>query len=469
MNSSNPSSSSNDAIDGNERFMSNFSVSLIHKILLTDPVDFPNLTMNGLPKPKQVYFYKFVKDRHFPLSGDDNNYQHSATNFEEQISKTMYRAYTDMVIKEMEEVETSYKPLQNNILEIHAMLRSLIPNRPDLHSYLKDEDVVNGDFGSFYKVADILIKVGDALCMLESEYRAETTKQWMDILLLAKDRKAYSADEEYFTDQKEASYLPFLNDVKQNVQIAKPSFDVDGDGQDVDQEISMSYTAFALASVTFLHYKAELCQAETADFQLGHILAPRIHQMGKSFIFKKFQEHFGLLDSTQSNGGDNDMESRVSNTKTWLKEMIESSQCTIDELLASEEKRGNVLLQMGWVDNILFRSPRSVNDEGESPQLLLPEVLWLDTAAIRDIRMTTKVAVVGSVLALHAASTAGVSDNAFKIDPLDSIIELCRVNLTAAMRDRKVGSQELYENNIGQAVVDLAKGMCLISCVGGIL
>jgi hypothetical protein len=443
--------------------MSNFSLSLIRKILLTDPIDFPQLTMNGLPKAEQMFFHEFVRKRGFPIiheHGDRHNQNNDnnniAINLEEHISQTMHRAYIDMMLNEMEQdSKKTYKPLQNNILEIHSMLRSLIPNRPDLHSYLNDEDVVNSKMDSYEEAVDFLKQVGNALCMLESEYRAETTKQWIDNLLCTK---------ESFVNSTNSSNDDSINEAKFRIQILKPKLSGEEANNGDNSRtflFSMTSTSFALASTSFLHYKTELCQAETADFQLGHILAPRIHKMGNEYLFQKFKEKFNLDINDVNSSNHEELESKLPNTKYWINEMIENSSYTSNELLLSDEKRGHVLLQTGWIDNVLFRSPRSVNDEdtqSTGTQLLLPEILWLDSTTIHSVRMTTKLSVVGSVLALHAASAAGVNDSIFKRYPLDSVIEESRVTLTTVMGDRNVGSQEIYEKNIGDAIVHLAKG-----------
>lgn len=62
-------------------------------------------------------------------------------------------------------------------------------------------------------------------------------------------------------------------------------------------------------------------------------------------------------------------------------------------------------------------------------------------------------------MALHALSTAKVKDLALKKDPLDAVIENCRKKLASAMSNRGVGSQELYERNICDAIVDLARAL----------
>ena len=446
-------------------FMSNFSLNLIHKVLLTDPRDFAQLTMNGLPKPKQVFFHTFVQNRGFPLTSHNNDNlvttSSSSSSIEEQLSKTMHRAYNDIILNDIQNVQKSYKPLQGIILEIHSILRSLLPNRPDLHSHVKDEDVINNEMDSFEKVGTVLKIVADALCMLESEYRAESTKQWLnDILLVEISNCKNRNDTEQGVEEGDTETL-FIKETTQKLEISKPMDSEGSDNNDNnDDTFSMTHVSFAFASAAFLHYKAELCQAETADFQLGHILAPKLNKMGKDYIKQKFNEQFNLIRSDNRNGNDGDLESNLPNTIKWIQEMTQNTSNSVDELLASEELRGNMILQTGWIDNILFRSPRSVTNEGDtssSAQLLMPEVLWLDSRTIQSIRMTTKISVVGSVLALHAASAAGVSDNVFKQNPLDRVIEESRIKLTRSMEDGSL-RQEDYENNIADAVVNLAKG-----------
>lgn len=536
-------------------FMSNFSPSLIHKIMLTDPTDFPNLTMNGLPKAKQISFSKFVIQRGFPIvplaqdsnsstndqidtnnittnatTNENNAIQQSLSNLsisneggnqnnelsmEEQIAQTMHRAYNDMILHQMDQPntttttdkeeedtngnnstsKTTFAPLKSILLEIHNLLRSLIPNRKDLHhSILNDQELINDTIlfdTSFDHVCQYIKKVSDALIMLESEYRSETTKEWRDLIL-----------NHVMIHWKGEDDMNSANDDK--VSIVSNHSNSDNTATTTAStsivKFTMSPKVFALASTTYLHYKAELCQSETADFQLAHILAPKIHTFGPKYLYRIFCQKFGIENSLADNDnnvdGDVDVETlkeKLPNTKFWIEEMIQNTtSLTREELMSSIEKRGYVISQTGWVDNVLFRSPRNVNDEdintsatssttstqssepppnsnttsttttSSSSQFLLPEVLWLDMRSVRDIRMTTKMAVVGSVLALHATTAARVNDSVIKQDPLDGPIDECRIQLANAMaNNRNIGSQEEYENGICQVVLQLARGSYL--------
>jgi len=194
---------------------------------------------------------------------------------------------------------------------------------------------------------------------------------------------------------------------------------------------------------------------------LGHILAPRIAALGKDYLLHLFEKRFGKI---ANNGGDSvcNVNGSVDNggivssdihveinanvapyVKTWLEEIVNEGEYDREELLASEEKRAEALLQTGWVENILFRTPRQINavadddddDDGESQARIgtqtpfyMPEILYLDIQAIRSIRMTTKMSVVGAALVLHVSALAGVPDATvrLKADPLEGRLEESR-------------------------------------------
>ncbi len=592
--------------------------------MLTNPVDFPKLTMNGLPKAKQMSFLNFVHQRGFPInregppsssssssstdddtpavienaiqqalqnvsivgsspfsSTDDTNHsnhhnhnhhnrnengegagnilaEEGGLSMEEKIAQTMHRAYNDMILHQMQQQHheendassdltattttnttnatnattatkpiTNFQPLKSMLLEIHTLLRSLIPNRKDLHSILDDEELMtNTTFDtSFEHTCHYLLKVCDAVSMLESEYRAETTKQWRDEILRPILRKINNDDD----NDPRMITIQMYNSQEQQEQQQQQQ-------QQQQPQFKMSKAAFTLASTTYLHYKTELCQSETADFQLAHILAPKIYTLGSKYLCQIFLQKFGFdigrnddvpsSSTLMSLGGSSDdwmeripnldgdtLHGKLPNTKLWIEEMINNSTtstiCTKEELVSCQEKRVQVIKQIGWIDNILFRSPRNIqSNENEiggsdssttdtttsniqssstspsspptsssSNPFLMPEVLWLDMKSIRDIRVTTKMAVVGSVLALHAITAAKVSDVIIKQDPLDDHIDECRLKLANAMmgggsrsNDSRrsggggidVGSQEEYENGICDVVLDLAKGSFVV-------
>jgi len=505
--------------------------------MLTDPLDFPKLTMNGLPLPPQIYFSAFAKQSGFltklsntgttssslsspspslsqspSIEPNASNVSiNSSTSIEHQISQTMHRAYHNMLLQKMQS-QKSYKAIASIILEIHAMLRSLIPNRADLHNVLDDEKIVQCSFSTFHESLKHVQATGEALSMLESEYRSITTKQWLNSLMdIPNGTSSVSGENEnvgqeniFQTEQYETITLSSLeNEEEEGINNV----------HEVEQ-YKITYPSFLLASVAYLHNKVEVCQTEIGNFKLGHIIAPKVQSLGKEFLLLKFQEQFGNLQILNQNhhecnsndvdeGDENSnlqhLKSILPNTQTWIEEMIQEladdDYDTLHQLLSIEEKRGEILLQNGWIDNILFRSPRSINDAEHRRQelgtatatvtdenddsvadnndadvdvdgsngragaksFLMPEIFWLDMNSIREIRYITRISVVGSVLALHATTVAGVNGNVLKTDPLNGRIEDCRKDLAKAMSNRMVGSQDIYERNIGDVVLDLAK------------
>jgi hypothetical protein len=528
MASSSPSSTSDEEKDHAE-FMSNFSPSLVQRIMLTDPIDFPKLTTSGLPhESKSTNFTSFAKERGFipsrpavataaTTSGtgsrDDGggiadietaasnlsiSSSASAMTVEEQISQAMHKAYNNVILEQMrggtghdeaddDTIEAkdktndsiNYQPLQSIILETHSNLRALVPNRKDLHNHLSDQDVMQqqqnqptGALKNFTTVLNHLNKIARVLFHLESEYRHETTKDWIRIASSSSVTAAAAASASASTELGGENDCDVHDkDFTITIQIQSPHDEnVDGDDHHRDEsgnsnnppyyEQTMDLATFALASSAYLHSKAEICQTDVADFQLGHILAPKIHALGKKYLLHRFEQQFGAVAAVAVEEEEDKLFSIAPNTKTWMEEIIQNSSYTIEELNSSDEKRGSALLQTGWIDGILFRSPRSANvdeTQASSPPFMIPEVLSLDISSIQQIRMTTKMSVVGSVLAVHATAVAGVSGALLKTDPLEHSLEQCRLALGQAMGNRKVGSREIYESNIGNAVLKLAQ------------
>ena len=248
--------------------------------------------------------------------------------------------------------------------------------------------------------------------------------------------------------------------------------------------VTLPAARFVIASTRYLHTKADTCRQEVLDFRLGHMLAPRIHVLGKGYLRSLFRNQFRCLFATgDDHGGDGTnadtaaIAGSLPNTKAWVKEMVEKQpHDSVEELATSEEKRAETLLIVGWVDNVLFRNPRSVDSGDSDPNddtgggggvaaspFLVPEVLAMDLESILWIRNTTKLSVVGSALALHATAVAGVGGGVLRADVGDGgvvgrRVEACRVRLVHAMGNRSVGIQDLYERNVGDVVVYLARG-----------
>jgi hypothetical protein len=204
---------------------------LVHRILLTDPSRFPTLTVSGQSQSdKTPTFDDFCKD----LSPSSN----------QSVENTMKRAYRER-ITEMVDTSRDIKPLQELLLELHKAARSLVPNRPDLHSVLKDEEVRKTK--SPKQLLPHVVAAGDALSRLESELRSETTLQWL--------QKAKSDDTRKL-------------DLKPTIE-------------------------FLVTSMLYLMLKVETCHQEKQDFFLGHVLAPCIYIQGSDFERQAFEAKYG--------------------------------------------------------------------------------------------------------------------------------------------------------------------------------
>ena len=148
-----------------------------------------------------------------------------------------------------------------------------------------------------------------------------------------------------------------------------------------------------------------------------------------------------------------------------------------EELAQSEERRVTALQTSGWVNLILFQTRGEVSNEEDTgvngdnydgadaedevdeqqPFIHVPEILQFDVANLRSIRSTTRMSVIGSALALHACTVAGVGDAVLRRDPSTEKINRCRHNLIEAMSGREVSSQQAFEEDVASAVIALAK------------
>lgn len=295
-----------------------------------------------------------------------------------------------------------YGPLLEIIQEMHQNLKSLVPSRTDLHQLLNYGQELQSHLQTFPGVLNLLLDIAEKLLVLESEDRSGTTQQWLD---LARGEAAAAALD---VDQADGT-----------LTLTIPSKDEDEDHYEQDsisqQEVHLLRKEFIIASTVFLHDKIEQTQTDIADFQLGHILAPKIHALGKEYLKHDFETRFNVTkDQLLSDLNlHHDAESElniVPHSRTWLKEIVEACNIHTEELLRSGEKRRDALLQTGLVDNILFRSPRSsssleggdtIGEQNASP-FYMPGKFYLDITSVRAIRMSTKISVVGSALALHA-------------------------------------------------------------------
>ena len=95
-------------------------VKLVHDVLMSDPSDFSSLAPQmKRPTPEyQEFCSSLLHDAVDPVN-------------------VMKRAYHDNLVETVERTQ-NYQPLKGFILELHGAIRSLVPNRPELHSLLDD-------------------------------------------------------------------------------------------------------------------------------------------------------------------------------------------------------------------------------------------------------------------------------------------------------------------------------------------
>ena len=459
---------------------------------MTPPSTFSSLTMNGQPRSSSLTFVTALTKQgfHGKISHLSNgNIDQSSTgdkpygtvgtpqqSMENTIAQTMRKAFYDAVLCQITQNKQQindngndsqpclYAPLLEIIQEIHQKLKLLVPNRKDLHQLLNYHGKeLQSRLETFQGVLSLLLNIAEKLSLLESEDRSASTQQW---LVLAKGLQ----------NKKE---LEDADQVDGALTLTIPNRDDDDDGACAyaseetleRQEFKLLCKEFILASATFLHDKIEQTETDIADFQLGHILAPKIHAFGKEYLKRDFETRFDASEDKLLLGMDHDTDKGtnvdvdlVPHSRTWLKEIVQT--CTIEkeELLNSEQKRRDTLLQIGWVDNILFRSPRRASsvEPGEtigehSAPFYMPEMLYLDIMSVKAIRTTTKISVVGSALALIASSIGGTEQAASMLrqDPLEPMLQDCRHKLIRAMGNKTVGSQEIFERGVGDAVMEL--------------
>lgn len=344
---------------------------LIHRVLLTEPSQFSSLTVSLKAHVNNTPMFEDFCDALKPSSN-------------QSVEDTIKRAYRDKVCDDVSTTR-SIQSLQQLLLELHQVLRSLIPTRTDLHSMLKDDEVQKTT--SPEQLLPFVVEAGEALSQLESELRSESTEKWV--------QKAQGLGT---MDEKTA-------------------------------------IEFLVTSMLYLMMKAEMCDRDKQDFFLAHVWAPRIHNQGRDFERQAFQARFGTFED----------KSTAPLTRQWLQELVSQNNC--DELLQSVEAR-EALVKKGWIQDILFRGP-------ERPSLCMPEIFALDIDQLRSIRVVTKSAAAGSVLALHACSAAGISTSALE-EPLEasSALEMRRAGIAEAMA---FTTDSRYEENVANAVVRLAK------------
>ena len=150
---------------------------LVHKILLSDDDELETLTWNSVGRAATVNFDEFVENWLLELNGSQNRTD-GQLSIEDQIASTMRRAYLEKVRQSLRiEESIRYDLYKANVKEMNEMVRSLIPNRKDLHSLLSDPLVDENDMHSLLKP---LKQIATALLRLEAPDRDWATREWLE-------------------------------------------------------------------------------------------------------------------------------------------------------------------------------------------------------------------------------------------------------------------------------------------------
>lgn len=135
-------------------------IALLHRVLLTAPSEFDTLTVTGLPRESTLSFSDFV-----------DQLDHKTA-----LEWIMKRAFRDSVAGQLAAVKSL-------LLDLHEHIRQLIPNRPDLHPLLSDQDVQQvtqeEEDKTESRLPSLVQKAAMALQQLESPDRAASTMSWI--------------------------------------------------------------------------------------------------------------------------------------------------------------------------------------------------------------------------------------------------------------------------------------------------
>ena len=143
--------------------MKDLDPSLIHRVLLTDPSDFPSLTVSGWEKETPSYeaFAEELSSKRTPAAAMRAAYR-------DHITETVLSQHTVL-------------PLQRTLLDLHTHIRRLVPNRQDLHHTVLNDQDVRDKIQAPDHVLGFLQRAAQALVRLESAARATSTQKWCEL------------------------------------------------------------------------------------------------------------------------------------------------------------------------------------------------------------------------------------------------------------------------------------------------
>ena len=109
----------------------------------------------------------------------------SASN-ERVIAMTMECSYFDKVAHKLT-VNQNFKGVQDLVLNLCPQMQQLVPNRPDLHSVISEDDVMHCDL--MIDVLRLLIKMAFIMSNnLEAPYHSPSTVEWQQHTKMSKIR-----------------------------------------------------------------------------------------------------------------------------------------------------------------------------------------------------------------------------------------------------------------------------------------
>lgn len=217
------------------------NMSLVHRVLLTDPTDFPSLTMSGHPALLDTPPYEaFVNSMEKSDEGPD-----IAIN----VNAMVKGAFRDKVCESITRNQNWAEGI-DLLCELHMFIRKLVPSRPDLHTILDDNEARQAT--KLENIKPILIKAATALQSLESPARSETTGDWVS-----------------FFSQRDC----------------------------LKDEFSEETIRIVVNGILYLLFKTELCDSDKQNYFLWAVWAPALLNEGPFLEREAFVKEYGSMDS----------------------------------------------------------------------------------------------------------------------------------------------------------------------------
>lgn len=274
------------------------NIELVHKILLTDQEDDEEI-LSKTPGSMQILhdIADFMDQWHQTKAVKSGETQCDINSIQEVIAQTMEKAFFNKIEEDL--MVGNMNGIKQLLSDLYQKMKNLVPNRSDLHSHFKQDEIVS--CRSTADVIRLLIKAADALGnALESEHRSHSTLQWK---------------QDAMTHMKRKKSIPYK---------------------------FKTLEAFAVASVAFLLTKAEMCHLDLVKFQMIQV-SPMIRRNGKQYELANFQKMHGTLDSMTSI-------KQLTGTWEWM------NRCIKDDMTPTDLK--STLKTDGFVDELIFLNER---------------------------------------------------------------------------------------------------------------